>query len=136
MTVAIPIPNDRASFNVALAAIHADHIRLRALAKAAIRSGFATDDTLSLAAAATTHESNEARLFDLPFVTRPPASVTASAARARQHCLEFTSGSYHLPDAGIAAELFVDSLLAHLISEDAWLAREEEHQKERLKTHD
>ena len=136
MAPQIPVPNDRASFNAALVVIREEHAMLRSLALAATRSGFATDDALSLAEAVTTHESNEARLFDLPFVTRPPASVTASAARARQHCLEFTSGNYHLPATGIAAELFVDSLLAHLIAEDAWLAREAEHQKERLKTHD
>lgn len=136
MTPDISIPNDRAAFNAALAEIHHDHAAMRDLAEMAIRSGFPTDETLSLAEMVTAHERAEARLFALPFVTRPPESVTASAARAQRHCMEYTTGNYHLPDRSAAAALFVENLLAHIAAEDAWLAREDEHQKERLKTHD
>lgn len=134
MTPDMPIPNDRAAFNAALVEIHHDHAAMRDLAEMAVRSGFPTDGILSLAEMVATHERAEARLFALPFVTRPPESVTASAARAQRHCIEYATGSYHLPDRGAAAALFVDTLLAHIAVEDAWLAREEEHQKERLKT--
>lgn len=136
MNPQMPLPNDRAAFNAALAEIHHDHTAMRDLAELAIRSGFTTDETLSLAEMVTQHERAEARLFALPFVTIPPESVTASAARAHRHCMEYSTGNYHLPDRGAAAALFVDTLLAHLMAEDAWLAREDEHQKERLKTHD
>jgi hypothetical protein len=136
MTPDMPMPNDRAAFNSALADIHHDHAAMRDLAEMAIRSGFPTDETLSLAEMVMAHERAEARLFALPFVTRPPESVTARAARAHRHSLEYTTGTYHLPDRGAAAALFVDNLLAHIAVEDAWLAREDEHQKERLKTHD
>jgi hypothetical protein len=128
-------PDDRAAFNDALASIHADHAVLRDLAAAAARrAGFTADDTMSLADAMLAHESAEARLFELPFVTRPPDSVTSTAARARQRCLEYKSGTYRLPDANAAAGLFIDALLTHLAVEDTWLAHEEEHQKERLRT--
>lgn len=136
MNPQMPIPNDRAAFNAALAEIHHDHAAMRDLAELAIRSGFPTDEVLSLAEMVGSHERAEARLFALPFVTIPPESVTASAARAHRHCVEYSTGNYRLPDRGAAAALFVDTLLAHLAAEDAWLAREAEHQKERLKTHD
>jgi len=136
MNPQMSIPNDRAAFNAALAEIHHDHATMRDLAELAIRSGFPTDETLSLAELVTQHERAEARLFALPFVTIPPESVTASAARAHRHCMEYSTGNYRLPDRGVAAALFVDTLLAHLAAEDAWLAREDAHQKERLKTHD
>ena len=106
MTPDISIPNDRAAFNAALAEIHHDHAAMRDLAEMAIRSGFPTDETLSLAEMVTAHERTEARLFALPFVTRPPESVTASAARAQRHCMEYTTGNYHLPDRSAAAALF------------------------------
>jgi hypothetical protein len=48
--------------------------------------------------------------------------------------MEFTTGTYHLPDARAAAALFVDALLAHLAAEEAWLRQEDEHQKDRLNT--
>jgi hypothetical protein len=129
-------PADRAAFNEALASIRADHAVLRDLATAASRrsQGFSADDTMSLADAMLAHESAEARLFELPFVTRPPDSVTSTAARARQRCLEYKSGTYRLPDASAAAGVFIDALLTHLAVEDTWLANEDEHQKERLST--
>jgi hypothetical protein len=128
-------PNDRASFNEAMAGILSDHAMLRRLAAAATAHlGSSVDDAMSLAAAMATHEATEARLFALPFVTRPPELVTTTAERARLRCAEFTSGSYHLPDARAAEALFVDALLAHLAAEEAWLRHEDEHQKDRLNT--
>lgn len=128
-------PADRAAFNDAITSIRADHAVLRDLATAASRRpGFSADDTLSLADAMLAHESTEARLFALPFVTRPPDSVTATAARARQRCLEYKTGTYRLPTPSAAAGVFIDALLTHLAVEDTWLAHEDEHQKERLRT--
>jgi len=128
-------PADRAAFNDAITSIRADHAVLRDLATAASRRpGFSADDTLSLADAMLAHESAEARLFALPFVTRPPDSVTATAARARQRCLEYKTGTYRLPTPSAAAGVFIDALLTHLAVEDTWLAHEDEHQKERLRT--
>ncbi len=128
-------PADRAAFNDALASIRADHAVLRDLAKAAsLHVGSMADDAMSLADAMIAHESAEARLFALPFVSNPPETVLSTAARARRRCIEYTSGSFHVPDAHAAAALFIDALLAHLAVEDAWLAREDEHQKERLRT--
>lgn len=128
-------PADRAAFNEAITSIRADHAVLRDLAKvASLRGGSLADDTMSLADAMLAHESAEARLFALPFVTRPPESVTSTAARARQRCLEYKSGNYHLPDANAAAGVFIDALLTHLAVEDTWLDREDEHQRERLRT--
>ncbi len=136
MNPQMSIPNDRAAFNAALTEIHHDHAAMRGLAEMAIRSGFPTDETLSLAEMVANHERAEARLFALPFVTKPPENVIASAARAQRHCVEYITGDYHLPNRSAAAALFVDNLLAHIAVEDAWLAREDAHQKERLKTHD
>lgn len=133
MTADTISPTDRASFDKAMAAILSDHATLRHLAVAASkRSGFSADDALSLADAMAAHESAEARLFDLPFLTRTPESVTATATRAHQLCLDYTSGNFRLPDPSAAAALFVDALLAHLAAEEAWLAHEREHQNERL----
>lgn len=126
-------PTNRAAFNDAMTAVLSDHAMLRSLAVAAAkRPGFSADDAMSLAEAMTAHESAEARLFALPFLTSPPETVTATATRARQRCLEYTSGNFHLPDPSAAAALFIDALLAHLAAEEAWLAHEDEHQKERL----
>ena len=128
-------PADRAAFEEALGAVRADHAVLRDLAVAAARrSGFSTDDTMSLADAMLAHESAEARLFALPFVANPSDTVVSTAARARQRCLEYTNGTYRLPDAQAAAALFIDALLTHLAVEDAWLEREDAHQQERLRT--
>jgi hypothetical protein len=128
-------PNDRASFNEAMAGILSDHAMLRHLAAATtVHHGTSTDEAMSLAAAMEAHEKTEARLFALPFVTRPPEIVTTTAARAHLRCMEFTTGTYHLPDVRAAAALFVDALLAHLAAEEAWLRHEDEHQKDRLNT--
>lgn len=128
-------PADRAAFNDALASIRADHAVLRDLAMAAtMHVGSWADDAMSLADAMLTHESAEARLFALPFVTRPPDSVTSTAARARQRCLEYKSGTYRLPNAEAAAGVFIDALLTHLAIEDSWLEHEDEQQQERLRT--
>jgi len=135
MTPETITPTDRAAFNEALAAIRAEHAMLRDLAAAAAkRADFSADDTLSLADAMLAHENTEARLFALPFVTTPPETVISTAARARQRCIEYTSGSFHVPDAHAAAALFIDALLTHLAVEDTWLAHEDEHQQERLRT--
>jgi hypothetical protein len=80
------------------------------------------------------HENAEARLFALPFVTRPPDSVVSTAARARQRGLEYKSGTYRLPNAEAAAGVFIDALLTHLAVEDTWLDQENDHQQERLHT--
>ncbi len=133
MTPNTPSPTDRASFNRAMTDIRSEHATLRRLAAATTRpSRFSADAAMSLADAMTAHENTEARLFALPFLTRPPKTVTATAARAHQRCHEYTSGNFRLPDPHTAAALFVEALLAHLAAEEAWLAHEEEHQNERL----
>jgi hypothetical protein len=81
-----------------------------------------------------THERIEARLFALPLITRPPEIVMSTAARAHQRCMEFATGTYHLPDTRAAVAVFVDALLVHLAAEEAWLRHEDEHQKDRLNT--
>lgn len=58
----------------------------------------------------------------------------STAARARQHCLEYKAGTYRLPNAEAAAGVFIDALLTHLAVEDTWLDHEDEHQRERLRT--
>jgi hypothetical protein len=129
-----PMPADRTSFNAALAVLHAEHATMRHLAACALRGpGFSTDDTLSLADAMLAHERTEAGLFALPFLTRTPPAVTASAARARQRCQEYLSGDFRLPEAD-AAGLFVEALLAHLTAEETWLAEEKAAKNERLWT--
>ncbi|MBI5786581.1 MAG: hypothetical protein HZA64_14095 [Rhodocyclales bacterium] len=126
-------PNDRASFNEALVGILSDHATLRRLAAATTsHHGNAADEAMSLAEAMETHERIEARLFALPLITRPPEIVISTAARAHQRCMEFATGTYHLPDTRAAVASFVDALLAHLAAEEAWLAQEDERQKERL----
>ena len=132
MTASIHSPTDRASFDAAMNGVRSDHAMLRRLAAGATKRGFPTDDAMSLAEAMSAHESAEARLFALPFLTRPPETVTSSAARARRRCIEYTSGDFRLPDPSAAAAQFVDALLAHLAVEDAWLVQESEHHKERL----
>ena len=128
-----PLPTDRASFDSAIAAVLAEHATLRRLAVAASkRPGFSTDDTLSLADAMTAHESAEARLFALPFLTRPTEFVTSTGAQARRRCLDYTSGKFRFPDPSAAAAVFVDTLLVHLAAEEEWLADESEHHHERL----
>ncbi|HTY02942.1 MAG TPA: hypothetical protein VMC81_04350 [Rhodocyclaceae bacterium] len=135
MTPSAMSPRDRAAFDDALAKVRGDHATLRSLAVAAFRdSHYGADATMSLAAAMMSHENAEVQLFDLPFVSRPPDSVISTAKRARLRCEEYTSGTYRLPDAHAAAGLFVDALLLHLAVEDAWLAKEDEHQRERLRT--
>ncbi|HZV54953.1 MAG TPA: hypothetical protein VFF82_08435 [Rhodocyclaceae bacterium] len=133
MTATTLSPTDRASFEEAMTTVLADHTTLRSLAVAASRRPFSADGAMSLAEAMTAHESAEARLFALPFLTRPPETVASTAARARQRCLEYTSGNFHLPDPSAAAALFVEALLTHLAVEETWLAHEDEHQKERLR---
>lgn len=128
-------PADRAAFDAAMTAVRADHAVLRDLATAATRhADFSTDDTLSLADAMLAHENAESRLFSLPFVGVPPASVVSTAARARRRCLDYTTGNYQLPDPHAAAALFIDALLTHLAVEDAWLDHEDEHVQERMRT--
>jgi hypothetical protein len=130
----IHIPTERASFNQAISAIREEHAVLRHLAENVTeRSVFSTDDTLSLAEAVKNHERNEAALFALPFLSRPPEIVTATAARSQRRCEEFISGSSTLPNSSTAAALFVEALLSHIVAEEAWLAREDRYQKERLK---
>lgn len=133
MNANTPSPTNRAEFDSAMAAILAEHAMLRRLATVASRHpGTSADDAMSLADAMSSHENTEARLFALPFLTRPPKSVTVSGTRARQRCRDYMSGNFSLPDPGAAAALFVDALLAHLAAEEAWLAHEKEHQHERL----
>jgi hypothetical protein len=128
-------PNDRASLDEAMAGILSDHAMLRRLAAATTsHHGISTGEAMILAEAMEAHEKTEAQLFALPFITRPPKIVIATAALAHQRCLEFTSVTYKLPDARAAAALFVDALLAHLAAEEAWLRHEDDHQKDRLDT--
>ena len=128
-------PADREAFNKAMAAIRADHEMLRGLATAMTSKGIVSaDDALSLVEAMNTHESAERRLYDLPFVSRPWASVLSSAERAQLRGREYRSGTYQLPDARAAAALFIDALLSHLAVEDAWLDEEDQHQQERVRT--
>lgn len=129
-----PALADRGAFNGAMSAILSDHATLRRLAASASKdSSFCTDDTLSLADAMAAHERTEAVFFSLPYLT-PPGTVTATAARAHRRCLEYTSGNHHLPDPSAAAALFVEALLAHLASEEAWLAHEQAEKDERMWT--
>ena len=127
-------PTDRTSFDSAMTAVYAEHATLRRLAAGASKQpGYSADDALSLADAMTAHESAEDGLFPLPFLTRPPRAVAATAAEARRRCDQYVSGDYRLANPGVAIALFVDALLAHLAVEEAWLADENEHQKERLR---
>lgn len=128
-----PSPTDRASFNRAMSDVRTDHATLRRLAVALSKGpGNATDNALSLVDAMIAHESAEASLFALPFLTRPPATVVSTGVRARRRCVEYRSGTVRLPDPGAAAALLVEALLTHLAAEDAWLAHEEEQHHERL----
>jgi hypothetical protein len=134
MTPETAIPTDRASFSRALAAVRAEHVLLRRLVKTVIeRADYSADETLSLVEAASTHERKEATLFSLPFLGRPSEAVTRSAALSHRRCDEYVSGDADLPSARTAAALFVEALLCHIAAEEAWLAREDEGQKERLK---
>jgi hypothetical protein len=133
MTAYSPTANDRNAFDDAMMAVRADHATLRTLALAVTRNpGFSTDDAMSLMSAMETHERSEGRMFALPFMDRPPESVTSTAARAQRRAAEFSSGTSRLPDPKAAAALFIDALLTHLAVEDAWLAHEREHLEERL----
>lgn len=133
MTPSPPIPTDRPSFDSAITAILSEHRTLRRLATIVSKQpSFSSDNTLSLADALTLHESTEARLFALPFLTRPPKSVTATGAQARQRCLDYTSANSRVPDPRAASALFIDALLTHLAAEEVWLARESELHHERL----
>jgi len=135
MTQDIPIPNDRASFRKAITEVRAEHTVLRHLAEAVSeRSVLSTDDVLSLAEAVKDHERSEAMLFSLPFLSRPPEAVTKTAAMSQQRCEEYLSGRFSRVEAPTAASRFVDALLAHIAAEENWLNREDEHQKERLRT--
>lgn len=134
MTATIATPNDRASFNAAMTTILAEHATLRRLAAVvAERPAYSADAAMSLADAVSAHESAEARLFDLPFLTRTPESVISTAERVRRRRAEYTSGDIRLPDPGMAAALFAEALLAHLAAEEAWLDQEAEHQRQRLR---
>jgi len=135
MTQDIPVPNDRASFRKAITEVRAEHAVLRHLAEAVSeRSVLSTDDVLSLAEAVKNHERSEAILFSLPFLSRPPEAVTKTAAKSQERCEEYLSGRFSRVEAATAASRFVDALLAHIAAEENWLDREDEHQKERLRT--
>ncbi len=134
MTTGAMSPADRASFDAALDAVLSDHETLRRLAAVASKTGYSADTALSLAEAMAIHENAEARLFALPYLTRPPETVTGTAARAHRRRLEYLSGDFHLPEPRVAAALFIEALLAHLAVEDTWLAHEREEHHERLLT--
>lgn len=126
-------PSDRPSFNLAMAEVLHDHATLRHLAEVADREpDLCTDIALSMADVMISHERAEARLFELPFVTLTPETVTSTAARARRCCIEYTSGDCNLPGSKLAANRFFDALMAHMAAEEAWFEVEKEHQKERL----
>lgn len=129
-------PDGRSPFSGLLATVLSDHAKIKHLAIAAAEHPpFSADAVMSLTDAFAAHESAEALLFAHPFLTRPPKTVTATAARARRRCLEYASGNSRLPDPGAAAALFVDALIAHMAAEEAWLEHEQEHQNERLLIH-
>lgn len=129
-----PLPTDRASFDSAIGAIFSEHATLRHLATGAAEgSDFSAADAISLVDAMTAHERTEARLFELPFLTRTPKSVISTGARAHQLSLDYTSRMHSgHPDSSAAATLFGKALLAHLAAEEAWLAHEKELHHERL----
>lgn len=130
----IPMPTDRASFDSAIATVLSEHATLRHLAAMASEgANFSADDALSLANAVTSHEHAEDRLFELPFLTRTPASVISTGARLHHICVDYTSGknSRH-PNSRTAATLLSDALLAHIAAEEVWLAHEKELHHERL----
>jgi hypothetical protein len=133
MNANAPIPTDRASFDRAMTEIRADHATLRHLATAVSEKPRASaDNVMSLVDAMAAHESAETRLFALPFLTRPPETVTATGTQARRRCIAYRSGALRVDDPAAAATLVVDALLAHLAVEDAWLAQEEEQHHQRL----
>jgi hypothetical protein len=133
MNAGAPAPTDRASFIRAMADVRADHAALRRLAASlSMWPALSSDNAMSLVDAMIAHENAEARLFSLPLLTRPPAAVATTAARARRRCIEYSSGSLRVPDPKAAAAIVVDALLIHLAVEDAWLAHEEELHHERL----
>jgi hypothetical protein len=117
MTDDTPTLADRAAFEKVMADIRADHAMLRILAAAVSRPGnHSGDDAMSLAEAVLAHENVEARLFALPFVSPPPATVESTGGRARLRCQQYMSGNFNLPDANAAAALFVAALLALIAS--------------------
>jgi hypothetical protein len=95
-------------------------------------SNLSADAAMSLADAMTAHESIEARLFALPFLTNSPKTVTASSTQAHQCCKDYVSGNFRGADATAAAALFVEALLTHLEAEEIWLTYEKEQHHERL----
>jgi hypothetical protein len=126
-------PSDRPSFNLAMAEVLHDHATLRHLADIALREpDLCTDIALSMADAMISHERTEARLFELPFVTLTPEKVKSTAAMARRHCIEYTSGDFTLLGSKFAAAQFIDSLMAHLAAEEVWFEVENKHQRDRL----
>lgn len=128
-------PNDRAAFNNALATLHAEHATMRHLAACALRQPeLCTDATLSLVDAMTAHERTEATLFALPFLTRMPEAVSISAVRAHRRGQEYTAGEGARTGPNSAAALFIEALLAHLATEEDWLAYEKAQKIERLWT--
>lgn len=134
MTNDIPTPSDRPSFNRAMAEVLHDHATLRHLAEVADRApDLCTDVALSMADVMVGHERAEARLFELPFMTRTPERVSSTAARARRSCIEYTSGDCDHAGSNLAAARFIDALLDHLAAEEAWFDQERERRNEYLR---
>jgi hypothetical protein len=132
---AIPeTPHERTTFDAALGSLLAQHATLRAVATLTSREGFTTDAVLSLADAIKVHETNESVLFETPFLTRTPKLVRTTPERLQRFCAEYTTGSHGFLSGTVAAERFVDALLSHLVAEEAWLKREDEHRKEHMLT--
>jgi hypothetical protein len=127
-------PFDRNSFNRAMAEVLHDHATLRHLADVVgSEPDLCTDIALSMADVMVSHERAEARLFELPFMTRTPGAVESTAAMARRRCIEFTSGDC-LPTGGkLAADQFIDALMAHLAAEESWFDQERERRNEYLR---
>lgn len=129
------MPKDRVEFNSAIADIFAEHAAMRHLADCAARdAGYSADDMMSLADAMIAHERTEARLFALPFLARSPEEVGLTAAKAHRCCIEYTSGNYRSTNSDVAAARFIEALLTHLSTEEAWLAHEKQLKNERLWT--
>lgn len=134
MTSDFTIPSDRQSFNQAMAEVLHDHATLRHLADVAEREpDLCTDIALSMADVMVGHERAEARLFDLPFMTRTPETVSSTGARARRYGIEYTSGDYDHAGSNLAAARFIDALLDHLAAEEAWFDQERERRNEYLR---
>lgn len=129
------LPHDRPAFNSAIGALLSEHKTLRQLAATvSSQTAASAEAAVSLIEAMAAHEQTEAGLFALPFVTRTPKTVTATAARAQQLCAEYITAKSRQTNADAAAARFAAALLEHLSAEEVWLADERAQKQQRLWT--